>query len=248
MKNLKSKKHILVFLALFFSTASVYAGLDSDHFSSGFVYPLFTLTHLSAMLSVGILGFQFNGALKIGLIYESQSQARELFQLRGGLIWVLPLLFLIFELYGGSLAVHGKTLPLVDQVVALSAFLLGVTIFLVYKNTFIICLLLITLVCVSLFAIFHGYANGAQMLAVNDYVVQGVTPDPKEKISYALGFMASSVVTILLGILVARLSGGLHDKAVPVIGVIVASVGLFNLVVGGENFYFYFLNSFLFNI
>lgn len=107
-------------------------------FGSGFAHPLMGLDHLLAMLAVGI--------------WAAQS--------RRAALWVLPLVFPLAMAAGALLALNGVTLPAVEAGIAASVVVLGLLIAFAVKMP-----LWAGAVVVSLFALVHGHAHGAEVPA-----------------------------------------------------------------------------------
>ncbi len=105
-------------------------------FASGFLHPMFGPDHVVAMVAVGLWGV-FLGAPAI---------------------WVLPIVFPLVMALGGVFGMIGLPLPAVETGIALSAVVLGLCVLLALKPP-----LPVAAVIVGAFAIFHGYAHGAEM-------------------------------------------------------------------------------------
>ena len=117
---------------------------------SGFLHPLTGIDHLLAMVAVGIWGTQLGAPA----------------------IWLLPLTFPLVMSFGGVLGVRAVPIPAVEIGVAASAVVLGVMIFLSARP-----LISIAACIVGVFAVFHGYAHGAEL------------PTAAEPLAYGLGFV-----------------------------------------------------------
>ncbi len=136
-------------------------------FASGFLHPMFGPDHVVAMVAVGLWGV-FLGAPAI---------------------WVLPIVFPLVMALGGVFGMIGLPLPAVETGIALSAVVLGLCVLLALKPP-----LPVAAVIVGAFAIFHGYAHGAEM------------PEAASAVSYALGFVIATGVLHLAGILFGGLA------------------------------------------
>ena len=117
-----------------------------DGFLSGFLHPIFGVDHLLAMLAVGIWGAQMGGRA----------------------VWTLPVVFPTIMTIGGVIGILGIPVPRVEIMIALSMLGLGLTIALAWKPHEAS-----AIVVISVFAIFHGYAHGAEL------------PEAADPISYA---------------------------------------------------------------
>jgi urease accessory protein len=119
------------------ATAFAHTGLGSAHaFADGFAHPLDGLDHMLAMVTVGILAWQFGGRA----------------------IWLLPASFLSLMALGGTCGVAGEASPWVELGIAVSVIVLGLMVALGANAP-----LALAMGVVGLFAIFHGYAHGAAM-------------------------------------------------------------------------------------
>jgi urease accessory protein len=125
-------------LLLIAACAPVFAHTGSMRggFVGGFAHPLFGPDHVVAMVAVGLWG-AFLGAPAI---------------------WLLPIVFPLVMAGGGVIGILGIPLPGVEIGIAISAIVLGLMVMLAAKPP-----LLIAAVLVGAFAIFHGYAHGAEL-------------------------------------------------------------------------------------
>ena len=130
-------------------------------FISGFLHPLTGLDHIAAMVAVGIWG-AFLGAPAM---------------------WLLPVIFPLVMAFGGALGILGVPLPGVEVAIALSGVVLGSMIVLTARPPLWVAALL-----VGFFAIFHGYAHGAEL------------PQAANAVTYAIGFVVATGLLHLSGI------------------------------------------------
>ena len=135
-------------------------------FISGFLHPLTGLDHIAAMVAVGIWG-AFLGAPAM---------------------WLLPVIFPLVMAFGGALGILGVPLPGVEVAIALSGVVLGSMIVLTARPPLWVAALL-----VGFFAIFHGYAHGAEL------------PQAANAVTYAIGFVIATGLLHLGGIAVGLL-------------------------------------------
>ena len=135
-------------------------------FISGFLHPLTGLDHIAAMVAVGIWG-AFLGAPAM---------------------WLLPVIFPLVMAFGGALGILGVPLPGVELAIALSGVVLGSMIVLTARPPLWVAALL-----VGFFAIFHGYAHGAEL------------PQAANAVTYAIGFVIATGLLHLSGIAVGLL-------------------------------------------
>lgn len=156
------------FLALLSGQALAHSDTgDVGGFSAGFLHPVFGPDHVIAMVAVGLWGV-FLGAPAI---------------------WMLPIIFPLVMAFGGALGMIGVPFPAVETGIALSAVVLGLCVALALKPP-----LAIAAVIVGVFAIFHGYAHGAEM------------PGASAPLSYVLGFVIATGLLHLCGILFGNLA------------------------------------------
>jgi urease accessory protein len=156
--------------------ASAHVGGESlGGFGSGFTHPLFGVDHLLAMLAVGIWGAQMGGRS----------------------LWTLPVTFPLVMAFGGVVGMAGVPLPDVELGIALSMLVLGLAIAFAWRP-----FEPAALTIVAVFAVFHGYAHGAELPAAADPV------------SYSMGFVLATGAIHLLGIAVGLFLGRLFDGKV----------------------------------
>ncbi len=124
-------------------------------FAAGFSHPLLGLDHLLAMIAVGLFA-----------------------AVRGGkALWLVPLAFIAMMVGGGTLAMAGIQLPMVELVIALSVVVLGGAVALRASLPVAGAMAL-----VGAFALFHGHAHGAEM------------PAGASAMSYAAGFVLATAM------------------------------------------------------
>ncbi|HEU6449471.1 MAG TPA: HupE/UreJ family protein [Verrucomicrobiae bacterium] len=131
-------------------------------FVNGAAHPLSGLDHLLAMVAVGIFAAQ-----------------------RGGrALWQLPLAFVSVMALGGILGMAGLgEIPLLEQIIAASVLVFGILIATASRLP-----LKTGIAIIGLFALFHGYAHGAEM------------PVAASGLSYAIGFLLTTALLHLAGI------------------------------------------------
>ncbi|MEM1139498.1 MAG: HupE/UreJ family protein [Pseudomonadota bacterium] len=143
-------------------------------FVSGFLHPIFGWDHVLAMVAVGLWG-AFLGAPAI---------------------WLLPVAFPLMMAIGGALGVLGVPVPAVEQGIAASSIVLGILIALAARLP-----LVVALIIVAAFAIFHGHAHGTEL------------PDATNAIAYSIGFVIATGLLhlggIVFGLLTARPAGAI---------------------------------------
>lgn len=130
-------------------------------FTNGFMHPLLGWDHVAAMVAVGLWGaFLKNPA-----------------------IWVLPVVFPLVMAVGGALGVAGVPLPGVEIGIATSAIVLGAMVLFAVRPP-----LVVAIVLVGAFAIFHGHAHGTEL------------PHAASPLAYSLGFVLATGLLHLCGI------------------------------------------------
>ena len=166
--------------------AHVVAG-EAGGLLHGLAHPFSGFDHLCAMLAVGLWAAQMGG------------QA----------IWRVPLTFVSVMALGGLLGMAAVPVPFVETGIVMSLLVLGVLI------TAAVCLpLLASAVIVGVFAIFHGYAHGAEM------------PQSASGLGYALGFMLATASLHGVGIASALFVNSMgRDKLVRYAGALVMFCG-----------------------
>lgn len=151
---------LLVFLLPSTASAHTEAGAVGG-FLSGFKHPLTGLDHIVAMVAVGLWGAFLGGRA----------------------MWTLPVVFPVVMAMGGALGVMGVPMPGVETGIALSGVMLGAMVALAAKPP-----LWVAAVLVGIFAIFHGYAHGAEL------------PEAANAMTFAIGFVISTGLLHLGGI------------------------------------------------
>ena len=142
--------------------ASAHPGHGSTTgFAAGVSHPFTGIDHILAMIAVGICAAQMGGRA----------------------LWLLPVTFMAFMMGGGFLGIHGGSAPAIEQGIAASVLVLGLLVAAGSRLP-----LPVTAAFVALFAVFHGYAHGAEMGT-------GLTPAV-----YALGFLLATALLLAVGI------------------------------------------------
>jgi len=187
-------KPVLPGLALLMVAAPAYAHTGVHlHFSfeSGFLHPIMGLDHLLAMFAVGLLAAQLGGRA----------------------IWLVPGAFVGTMILGALLGFSGAAIPGVEPVIVLSviaialpvAFALGMPVAL-------------AMVYVGLFAIFHGFAHGAEL------------PSDGQALPYIAGFALATALLhaagLAVGLACGRSVAGSGALALRAAGGLVVLVGL----------------------
>ncbi len=129
---------------------------------SGFLHPILGLDHVVAMIAVGMWGAQLGAPA----------------------IWVLPVTFPVVMALGGVLGAMGLPIPFIEIGIAVSAIMLGAMVAFAARPP-----LWVAGILVGLFAIFHGYAHGAEL------------PESANAIAFSIGFVVATGLLHAVGIL-----------------------------------------------
>ena len=132
----------------------------ADGLAQGLAHPFSGLDHLCAMLAVGLWAAQLGGRAA----------------------WLVPLSFVAVMALGGLLGAAAIALPFVETGILLSLLALGLLVAAAVRLP-----LALSAGVVGVFALFHGYAHGAEM-----------SPGASA-FAYALGFMMASAFLHLSG-------------------------------------------------
>lgn len=159
---------------------------------SGLLHPLTGADHMIAMVAVGIWGAQLGAPA----------------------IWLLPITFPIVMAMGGVLGILQVPLPFQEPVIALSALVLGGAVAVRLKLPFVLAALI-----VAVFAIFHGYAHGAEL------------PHAANPLAYGIGFVVATGLLHLCGISIGLLlRWPIGDRLIRGMGTAIALLGCYFLV------------------
>lgn len=137
-------------------------------FLVGLIHPVLGYDHLLAMLSVGILSAQIGGRA----------------------IWTVPATFVGVMALGGVVGFTDLNLTSTEIGIAISLVLLGLVI--AAERTLPI---LVAMLGVGFFAIFHGYAHGTEM------------PETAQPFLYALGFLTGTIGIHIAGVVIGDIAG-----------------------------------------
>ena len=186
----------LALVAAIFWSGSALAHEDHLHdagFLTGLLHPALGFDHLLAMLSVGVLSAQIGGRA----------------------IWTVPATFVGVMILGSILGLNGVEVPGVEFGIATSVLVLGLVI-VAYGWVPV----WLAILCVALFAIFHGHAHGTEMpLIANAW-------------AYGAGFVLGTSLIHLAGVGIGLWSNRLTSGATVLraLGGVVAACGLYLLV------------------
>jgi urease accessory protein len=182
---------LAIFLGLIPGAAYAHDGSNVPFggFLSGLVHPVLGFDHLLAMLSVGILSAQIGGRA----------------------IWTVPATFVSVMALGGALGLIDIGLTSIELGIAASLVLLGLIIAAERKLP-----ILLAMAGVGFFAIFHGYAHGAEM------------PTTAEPVLYAAGFLTGTALIHIAGLIIGDIAKHYDSGkvALRVGGGLIAMVGI----------------------
>jgi urease accessory protein len=174
------------------TAALAHTGAGVAHgFVHGFMHPVGGLDHILAMVTVGIFASQLGGRA----------------------LWLVPGAFVLVMAAAGGVGVAGVNLPFVEVGIAASVIVLGAVVALAVRAP-----VAIAMGMVGFFAVFHGYAHGAEM----PLAVAGLT--------YGLGFVAATALLHVAGIGLGLAAGRIGERqgaiAYRVAGCLVAAAGV----------------------
>ena len=149
-------------LVLIPSVALAHPGHDgAPDLVHGFLHPLGGLDHILAMVAVGLFAVQLGGRA----------------------LWLVPATFVATMAAAGLAGMAGLEIPFVEAGIALSVLVLGAAI--AVRLTVPVA---VAMGLVAFFAIFHGYAHGAEM------------PETASGFAYGAGFVTATALLHALGI------------------------------------------------
>ncbi len=180
---------LTIALLLLPGVALAHPGHEASTFLHGVTHPLGGIDHLLAMIAVGILASRFEGTARAAL----------------------PLAFIAAMSIGAVVAATGFALGSVELMIALSLIVFGVAILAARK-------LPVALAAggVAVFALFHGYAHGAEMAGAS-------------LLAFGAGFVVSTALLHGAGLWVtlwARELGRRAQTAIRLSGGVIAGIGV----------------------
>jgi len=188
---LESLTFICMMMAPAVAMAHVGQGDISGGFVSGFMHPIMGPDHVVAMVAVGLWGAQLGAPA----------------------IWVLPVTFPLVMAFGSVLGVLGVPIPAIEIGIALSAIVLGAMVAFSARPP-----LWVAMALVGIFAIFHGYAHGAEL------------PESANAIAFSIGFVVATGSLHALGILIGTVNRWkLGSKLLKLGGTLIAFAGIYFL-------------------
>lgn len=143
------------------------ASLPYGSFIAGLAHPVLGVDHFLAMVSVGMLSAQIGGRA----------------------IWTVPSTFVTVMAVGGLLGWLNVGLTSIELGISFSVLILGLAIAADRKLP-----VQVAMLAVGIFAIFHGYAHGAEM------------PNVANAFRYALGFLTGTALLHICGVLIGDIA------------------------------------------
>lgn len=192
MSKTVARGALAAILALSPTLAFAHVGVGDAHgFSHGFVHPIGGIDHVLAMVAVGMFAATLGGRA----------------------LWAVPASFIVMMAVGGALGMMGVNVPFIELGIATSVIVLGSAVALRWTNW----PLGATTAMVGFFALFHGFAHGAEM------------PMGASGATYAAGFMLATALLHMVGIGVGIALGKIGANAPRVtqgLGALVAVAGV----------------------
>lgn len=172
------------------------SSLPFGSFLGGLTHPVLGPDHFLAMVSVGVLSAQMGGRA----------------------IWTVPCTFVGVMAVGGLMGLLDFSLSATELGIAFSVLVLGLAIAADRRLP-----VAVAMTAVGVFAIFHGYAHGAEM------------PTVAEPLRYAAGFLTGTAALHVLGLVLGDISQHYaRGKALlRVAGGAIAGIGAWFLVGAG---------------
>jgi urease accessory protein len=172
---------------------SAHPGHGNSGFAAGISHPLTGLDHLLAIVAVGLLATRLGGRAQ----------------------WLIPLAFVAFMVGGAGIARAHMRVPAVEQMIAASVVAAGALVMAARRVAPWIASL-----SIAFFAVFHGYAHGAEMTG-------------STAAAFTAGFAASTLALLTFGLICGWLLKETRDGLSPVrrnwaplCGAAIASCGL----------------------
>jgi len=160
--------------ALFPALAHAHVNAGEMHgFMHGIAHPPGGLDHVCAMIAVGLWAAQIGGRA----------------------VWRVPGSFVSLMALGGLLGMSAVPVPFIEGGITMSLLVLGVLIAAAARLP-----LVASTAIVGVFAVFHGYAHGAEM------------PPDASGLAYAAGFVLATALLHIAGIAMASLANS-HGRA-----------------------------------
>jgi urease accessory protein len=154
---------LIALIGLVLPTAAyAHTGVGDTHgFAHGFMHPLSGIDHILALVAVGLFAAQIGGRA----------------------LWLLPASFVGMMVLAGAAGAAGIPLPFVEVGIAVSIIALGLIVAFEARPPVVLAMVL-----VAFFAIFHGHAHGAEL------------PADTSGLAYGVGFVVATAFLHAIGI------------------------------------------------
>jgi len=169
------------------ASAHILFGMAGGGFSAGVAHPFNGVDHMLAMLTVGLWAATLGGSAS----------------------WKVPGAFVAMLVVGALLGMAGMHLPLVEPFIALSVLVLGLAVTLTLRVP-----VSAGIALVGLFALFHGFAHGAEL------------PEAVSGYEFLLGMTIASVILHFTGFAIGSALKR-HQWLLRTGGVAIAGVGVY---------------------
>ncbi|MDX2476276.1 MAG: HupE/UreJ family protein [Gammaproteobacteria bacterium] len=181
----------ITLLSVIAPLAEAHTGIAQHGLASGLAHPFLGLDHLLAMVAVGIWAGSLGGKAS----------------------WRIPLAFIAIMSVSALLSQGLMSMPLIESGIAVSLLLLGLFIVLAVKLPVVMGMLV-----VSLFAIFHGVAHGVEW------------PVAASPFWYVSGFVIATSLLHAVGVMAGASRNDLSQLFVRLTGALIATTGGFMLL------------------
>jgi urease accessory protein len=148
--------------------AEAHPGHDSSGLLNGFVHPFTGIDHIMAMVAVGLFAALLGGRAR----------------------YLVPSSFLLMMVAGAGLAFSGFVLPYVETAIWASVIVLSAVVLLRWNAS-----LSVAMGLCGFFAVFHGFAHGAEM------------PVNETGFSYGAGFVIATAALHVIGLSAGMFAG-----------------------------------------
>ncbi len=169
---------------------------ESGSLLAGVMHPFSGIDHLLALTAVGLIAAHLGGRA----------------------LWAVPATFVAVMAVGGIFGVTGVSLPFAEIAIALSVLVFGLVILTGMSPS-----VLAAMALVGVFAIFHGYAHGAEM------------PINGSEVLYGIGFVAATALLhgfgITLGLAMRWFDEAPRRRVMQACGAMIGLIGT-GLVIG----------------
>lgn len=176
----------IALLSVIAPLAEAHTGVAQHGFMSGLAHPFLGLDHLLAMLAVGVWAGTMGGKAS----------------------WRIPLAFIVIMAISGLLSQGLTSMPLIESGIAVSLLLLGLFIVLAIKLPVVM-----GMIVVSLFAVFHGVAHGVEL------------PVAASPLWYVSGFVLATALLHAAGVIAAVSRNDKSQVLVRLTGALIATTG-----------------------